>query len=131
MIILDKSISEMEKSIVLTLTQNWPAHRALKFKIIIIQLIWLFLGAQIDKSILEMEKSIVLTLTQNWIWTSNPNIWIWRTWIETWFGNLKLHMDRDLDLDLDLKPQSLASKNLDWDLVWELQAATMDLDFKP
>jgi hypothetical protein len=33
----------------------------------------------------------------------------------TWFGNLKLHVDRDLDLELDLdfKPQSLDSKNLD------------------
>ncbi len=56
-----------------------------------------------------MEKSIVLTLTQNWIWTSNPNRWIQKTW----FGNLKLHVDQDLDLDLDLKPQYLASKNLD------------------
>jgi hypothetical protein len=82
-------------------------ERFTKFKIII------FLGAQIDKSISEMEKSIVLTLTQNWIWTSNPNRWIRRTWIETWFGNLKLHVDRDLDLELDLKPQYLASKNLD------------------
>jgi hypothetical protein len=26
-------------------------------------------------------------------------------------------------LDLDFKPQSLDSKNLDWDLVWEPQAA--------
>ncbi len=41
-----------------------------------------------------MEKSIVLILTQNWIWTSNPNLWIRRTWIETWFGNLKLHVDQ-------------------------------------
>jgi hypothetical protein len=60
-----------------------------------------------------MEKSIVLTLTQNWIWTSNPNRWIRRTWIETWFGNLKLHVDRALDREVDLKPQYLASKNLD------------------
>jgi hypothetical protein len=103
-------------------------ERFIKFKIIIIiQLIWLFWGAQIDRSISKMEKSIVLTLTQNWIWTSNPNRWIRKTW----FGNLKLHVDRDLELELDLKPQYLASKNLDWDLVWELQGATVDLDFKP
>ncbi len=66
-------------------------ERFIKFKIIlIIQLIWLFWGAQIDRSISKMEKSIVLTLTQNWIWTSNPNRWIRRTW----FGNLKLHVDQ-------------------------------------
>ncbi len=33
-----------------------------------------------------------------------PQLWIRKTWIETWFGNLKLHVDRDLDLELDLKP---------------------------
>jgi hypothetical protein len=62
-----------------------------------------------------------------WIWTSIRSPWVWRSWISTWFGNLKLQLnrelDRDLDLDVDFKPHSLESKNLDWDLVWELRAA--------
>ncbi len=40
------------------------------------------------------------------------------------FRNGEIHsFDSYPKLDLDFKPQSLDSKNLDWDLVWELQAA--------
>jgi len=40
------------------------------------------------------------------------------------FRNGEIHsFDSYPKLDLDFKPQSLDSKNLDWDLVWEPQAA--------